>query len=243
MATLSLFDSKETNMIAMDSQQSRTDENKKSNNNHKVTNNIMTIAEAVAKETLVRANNMTKCAVELPSDGARLEPTLTLATTADHSQRTNTTKSRRANRSKKMLVVDPDSGKKYSLTRDDHSLTDKELHVYHKRQQKARVVEQSDYSDDELDELDEEDDDEDDDNLILLTFNFSVDPKLSILPQSFLNFFLRTAIHQIWGMFLDVATEVCDGKRPEHSAAIARKRVELYDWVEERTRCMLRCGR
>ena len=88
-----------------------------------------------------------------------------------------------------------------------------------------------------------DDNDEDDDNLILLTFTFSVDPKLSILPQSFLNFFLRTAIHQIWGMFLDVATEVCDGKRPEHSAAIARKRVELYDWVEERTRCMLRCGR
>ena len=88
-----------------------------------------------------------------------------------------------------------------------------------------------------------DDDDEDDDNLILLTFTFSVDPKLSILPQSFLNFFLRTAIHQIWGMFLDVATEVCDGKRPEHSAAIARKRVELYDWVEERTRCMLRFGR
>lgn len=84
--------------------------------------------------------------------------------------------------------------------------------------------------------------DENDDNLILLTFTFSVDPKLSILPQSFLNFFLRTAIHQIWGMFLDVATEVCDGKRPEHSAAITRKRVELYDWVEERTRCMLRCG-
>lgn len=151
MATLSLFDSKETNMMAMESHQSGTDENKNSNNNHKVTNNIMTTAEAVAKETLVRANNMTKCAVELPSDGVRLEPTLTLATTAEHSQRTNTTKSRRANRSKKMLVVDPDSGKKYSLTRDDHSLTDKELHVYHKRQQRARV-EQSDCSDDELDE-------------------------------------------------------------------------------------------
>lgn len=151
MATLSLFDSKETNMMMIDSsQQSRTDENKNSSNNHNVTNNIMTIAEAVAKETLDRANNMTKCAVELPSDGARLEPTLTLATTTDHSQRTNTTKSR-ANRSKKMLVVDPDSGKKYRLTRDDHSLTDKELHVYHKRQQKARV-EQSDCSYDELDE-------------------------------------------------------------------------------------------
>jgi hypothetical protein len=100
----------------------------------------------------------------------------------------------------------------------------------------------SDENDEGANEENSNNDDEDDDNFILLTFTFSVDPKLSILPQSFLNFFLRTAIHQIWGMFLDVATEVCDGKRPEHSAAIARKRVELYDWVEERTRCMLRCG-
>ena len=36
-------------------------------------------------------------------------------------------------RSKKMMVVDPHSGKKYHLHADDHSLTDKELHVYHKR--------------------------------------------------------------------------------------------------------------
>ena len=83
----------------------------------------------------------------------------------------------------------------------------------------------SDEKNEGVNEENSNNDDEDDDNLILLTFTFSVDPKLSILPQSFLNFFLRTAIHQIWGMFLDVATEVCDGKRPEHSAAIARKRV------------------
>lgn len=76
-------------------------------------------------------------------------------------------------------------------------------------------------------------------NLILLTFTFSVDPKLSILPQSFLNFFLRVAMRQIWGMFLHVAEEVGDGKRPAHSEAIERKREELYDWVEERTNAML----
>lgn len=35
-------------------------------------------------------------------------------------------------RSKKILVIDPSSGKKYHLHPDDHSLTDKELHVYHK---------------------------------------------------------------------------------------------------------------
>jgi hypothetical protein len=76
-------------------------------------------------------------------------------------------------------------------------------------------------------------------NLILLTFTFSVDPKLSILPQSLLNFFLRTAMRQIWGMFLHVAEEVGDGKRPAHSEVIERKREELYDWVEERTNAML----
>ena len=75
-------------------------------------------------------------------------------------------------------------------------------------------------------------------NLILLTFTFSVDPKLSILPQSFLNFFLRTAMRQIWLMFLHVAEEVGDGKRPAHSEAIERK-AELYDWVEDRTNAML----
>jgi len=83
------------------------------------------------------------------------------------------------------------------------------------------------------------DDDRDGDDLILLTFTFSVDPKLSILPQSFLNFFLRTAMRQIWGMFLHVAEEVGDGKRPAHSEAIERKREALYDWVEERTNAML----
>ena len=78
----------------------------------------------------------------------------------------------------------------------------------------------------------------DNNNLILLTFTFSVDPKLSILPQSFLNFFLRTAMRQIWLMFLHVAEEVGDGKRPAHSEAIERK-AELYDWVEDRTNAML----
>ena len=40
-------------------------------------------------------------------------------------------------------------------------------------------------------------------------------------------------------MFLNVAEDVKEGSRPEHSAAIAKKREVLYDWVEERTRVML----
>ena len=35
-------------------------------------------------------------------------------------------------KSKRMLVFDPKSGRKYDLNPDDHSLTDKELHVYHR---------------------------------------------------------------------------------------------------------------
>lgn len=35
-------------------------------------------------------------------------------------------------RNKKIVVIDPKSGQKYHLNHDDHSLTNKELHVYHK---------------------------------------------------------------------------------------------------------------
>jgi len=43
-------------------------------------------------------------------------------------------------RSKKMLVVDPKSGKKYDLKTDDHSLTDKELYVIHKSDESRMVL-------------------------------------------------------------------------------------------------------
>mmetsp|Transcript_34412 Transcript_34412/g.83247 ORF Transcript_34412/g.83247 Transcript_34412/m.83247 type:complete len:410 (+) Transcript_34412:133-1362(+) len=76
------------------------------------------------------------------------------------------------------------------------------------------------------------------DDLILVTFSFCVDPQLTIIPKSFINFFVRVAMGQMWNMFLNVAEDVKEGKRPEHSAVIARKR-ELYDWVEERTAEMM----
>lgn len=75
--------------------------------------------------------------------------------------------------------------------------------------------------------------------LVLLTFTFCVDPHLAVLPKSLLNFFLRTAMGRMWSMFLDVAEDVRDEKRPAHNEAIAKKREALYDWVEERTRVML----
>ena len=79
---------------------------------------------------------------------------------------------------------------------------------------------------------------EEQDDLVLVTFSFSIDPKLRI-PQSLINFFVRTAIGHLWGMFLRVAEDVKNGKRSSHSEAIERKRNELYDWVEERAAVML----
>jgi len=76
-------------------------------------------------------------------------------------------------------------------------------------------------------------------DLVLVNFSFCVDPQLTIIPKSFINFFLRTAMGQMWNQFLNVAEEVKEGKCPDHSEAIERKREVLYDWVEERTRVML----
>jgi hypothetical protein len=75
-------------------------------------------------------------------------------------------------------------------------------------------------------------------DLVLVTFSFSIDPKLRI-PQTLINFFVRTAIGHLWGMFLRVAEDVKDGNRPAHSEAIESKREALYDWVLERTAVML----
>mmetsp|Transcript_19953 Transcript_19953/g.28072 ORF Transcript_19953/g.28072 Transcript_19953/m.28072 type:complete len:189 (-) Transcript_19953:47-613(-) len=77
------------------------------------------------------------------------------------------------------------------------------------------------------------------DEKILVSFSMCVDPKMKFLPQSFLNFIMRTAIGTIWKMFLRVAEDVKNGKRPEHAKAIERKRETLYDWVDERVNKML----
>lgn len=76
-------------------------------------------------------------------------------------------------------------------------------------------------------------------DLVLFTFSFCVDPQLALIPQPFINFFLRTAMGQMWNMFLNVAEEIKEKKRPAHSEAIEKKREVLYDWIEERTRVML----
>ncbi len=39
---------------------------------------------------------------------------------------------------------------------------------------------------------------------------------------------------QMWSMFLSVAEEIRAGNRPQHAAAIAAKRKEIYDWIDQR---------
>lgn len=126
------------------------------------------LAGEVATETAARANDViNNCAVELPSDGTRLAlppqlpaPTPTTTEPAVEQQQPNENGEIPRVHSKKVLVIDPGSGKKCHLTKDDHSLTDKELHVYHqkkrsqkkkkkKRRQRARRDDDSEVIDEE----------------------------------------------------------------------------------------------
>jgi len=76
-------------------------------------------------------------------------------------------------------------------------------------------------------------------DLIMTSFQSSIDSKLNTLPKPLLNFVLRQAFGMMWSMLLRVAEEVRDGKRPEHAKAISAKREVLYDWVDERVGLML----
>jgi len=77
-------------------------------------------------------------------------------------------------------------------------------------------------------------------SMVLITSYLSVDPKLQFVPQSFVNFVVRTVIGSIWNKLLQVANDVKNGKRPDHEIAIQSKRKILYDWVEERTSTMMK---
>jgi hypothetical protein len=92
-------------------------------------------------------------------------------------------------------------------------------------------------------EVDDEDVDEDDndekEDCILVTFSAIMDPHMKLLPQSFLNFLIKTALGTAWRMLLRIAQDVKDGKRPDHARAMEQKRQELYDYVRERVDVML----
>jgi hypothetical protein len=57
--------------------------------------------------------------------------------------------------------------------------------------------------------------------------------------MSIINFFTRTVLGRMWHTLVEVASEVRDGKRPDHRAAISSN-PELYDWVSGRVGTMLR---
>jgi len=73
-----------------------------------------------------------------------------------------------------------------------------------------------------------------DEHMLLVSFLMYVDSKINFLPQSLINFVVRTVIGRMWEKFLTVAEDVKAGRRPRHAEAIAAKRESLYDWVEQR---------
>lgn len=79
---------------------------------------------------------------------------------------------------------------------------------------------------------------DDGDDMVLVCMTFYVDPKLSYVPQSLVNFVTRTVLGHMWNSLLKVARGVRDGQHPEHAKAIERKR-EIYDWVDHRVSGML----
>jgi hypothetical protein len=76
-----------------------------------------------------------------------------------------------------------------------------------------------------------------DEHLLLVTLTMFADAHVGWVPQSVINFSTRTALSGLWGSLLQVATDVKEGKRPDHAKCIDEKK-ELYGWVNERIEAM-----
>jgi hypothetical protein len=76
-------------------------------------------------------------------------------------------------------------------------------------------------------------------NKVLVSFTMMVDPKVSFVPLSIINFVTRTVLGTMWKSLLKVAEQVRDGDRPEHAKAILQKREFLYDYMEMRIEIMM----
>lgn len=74
--------------------------------------------------------------------------------------------------------------------------------------------------------------------VILLSFKMFVDPRMTGIPTSLINFVTRTVVGTIWAMFLSVAEDVRSGKRTQHEQAIAEKK-DFYDWMAARIGVLL----
>jgi len=73
---------------------------------------------------------------------------------------------------------------------------------------------------------------------MIVSFIFNIDPKISYVPVSVIQFITRTVIGTLWGMFMKIASKVKNGEMKEHAEAIQSKRLVLYDWVDERVKSM-----
>ena len=75
--------------------------------------------------------------------------------------------------------------------------------------------------------------DENPDDFLQYTFIGKFENKGFYFPEYLLRFVCRVMITLGWKRFLQVAEEIRDGKRPDHTARIEAKK-ELYDWVNDR---------
>lgn len=132
---------------------------------------------------------------------------------------------------KKIVRVDLEGGFLFRSCPEDHPT----LKTYRKLEAERLEKESLDNANNDEEKKDRDDED---DEIILVTFCACVDPKLGFIPQSFLNFMMRTVMGTAWKMLLKVAEDVRDGKREEHASAIEKKRTSLYDWVEARVKRM-----
>lgn len=74
--------------------------------------------------------------------------------------------------------------------------------------------------------------------LILISIKSWVDPHVTGIPISLINWVSRTVFGRVWSSLLGVAEEVKEGKRSQHKAAIERNK-ELYDWIKQRVEAMM----
>ena len=74
--------------------------------------------------------------------------------------------------------------------------------------------------------------------LILVSFKMNLDAHMTTFPQRFINFITRTVVGRIWGMLLEVAGDIQNGRRPLHKDVIASK-ANFYKWMQSRIDIML----
>jgi len=74
--------------------------------------------------------------------------------------------------------------------------------------------------------------------LILISMTNWVDPHISGVHPSIINYVSRTVFGRMWCALLSVAEEVRDGKRMKHMEAIRQNPV-LYEWIRQRVDAMM----